>query len=146
MTDHTDIRAENERRLLVVTIDDERARIRDFDLHSRTVSDSERRVRNDDPWARNLRTVERRLGHDDVQDLVPFFEETARVLQDEYLGRRFVLFGHGDGKSDAAAMFLERLRDHHPLVADAVIAQRRIDLSAATDADLVEAAVSVAEG
>ena len=133
-------------RLLAVAIDDERARILDFDLDTPKVEDAEHTVRDGDPRAHHLRTVERHTGHDDVQDMVHFFDETAQVLRSEYAARPFVLFGHGDGKSDAAALFLERLRTHHEQVAAAVIAERRIDLSAATDADLESAAVAAAEG
>ncbi|WP_295011648.1 hypothetical protein [uncultured Microbacterium sp.] len=133
-----------EGRLLAVTMDDERARIWDFDLDATTVQDETHTLRDGDPRAHHLRTVERHTGRDDERDLVHYFDEVADRMQTEFAGRRFVLFGHGDGTSDAAALFAARLRKEHPLVAGAMIAEERIDLSAATPADIEAAAQKAA--
>jgi len=131
--------------LLTVAIDNEQARIYDFNLSIEKVEvSSHHDVHDKDPRAHHLRTVERKTGRDDEQDLVHFFDHIAETLQADYPGRRFVLFGHGAGKADAAQLFFERASTHHPLIANRVIAEQRLDLSAATVADIEAAAASAA--
>ena len=106
--------------LLVVTIDERTARILDFDLATPQVVETEHDVKDSSPVAHHMRTVERHTGRDDEADLKAFF----------------VLFGHGEGKANTAAAFIERATAHHPEVAKQLAATAQIDLSAATDSVL----------
>jgi len=126
--------------LLAVAIDAEHARIFDFDLDARTVSDSEHTVADEDRRAHHLRTVERHTGHDDERDLNHFFDAVAEALRSTAPERSFVVIGHGSGKADVAAEFVERLRAAQADVAARVSALTELDLSAASDADIEAAA------
>jgi hypothetical protein len=130
-------------RLLVVAIDDERARIIIYELgdgpttarRSRTIHDPARA-------ARRLRTVERRRGRDDARDLVGFFDDVAAALAGTADEAPLIVLGAGHGKSAAAESFAERLRSHHSVLAHRLRAVSRIDLSSSTDTDLRSAALA----
>lgn len=129
-----------------VVIDAKQARILVFDLdHTKTVDD-EHTVRDSDPRARHLRTVERQTGRDDEHDLTHFFDELAKVIVVDIPDQPFVIFGHGDGKSDVAAEFLERLRSHHAEIGERAVGTDRIDISAANDSDIEAATVRALHG
>lgn len=126
--------------VVAVAIDDRKARILDFNLDAVKVEDTEHDVRNKDSRGHHMRTVERDTGRDDKTDLKGFFDDVAKELQKVEAGKRFVVLGHGDGKSDAAALFVERLKHSHGEPAERVAGIARVDLSAANDADLEKAA------
>lgn len=126
--------------LLVVTVDTEEARLLDFDLDETTVQDTERDVKNPDRRARRMRTVEKRTGNDDEHVLVTYFDEIAQALVDGG-DRTFVVLGHGSGKSDVAAGFVERIQAKRPELAQHLAGVGAIDLSAANDAAIEDAAV-----
>lgn len=119
--------------LLVVTIDERAARILDFDLDTPKVVVTEHDVKDPSPVAHHMRTVERHTGHDDEADLKAFFDKLAETLRPLVASQTFVLFGHGEGKANTAAAFVERATAHHPEVAAQLAATAQIDLSAATD-------------
>lgn len=130
--------------VLAVVIDEERARILEFDLDAQKVDlDDHHDVHDGDPRAHHLRTVERHTGRDDKQDLTHFFDELAEELAQHDAGERFVVIGHGRGTSDAAEGFVERLRAHHPLVAGQVAGVVGADLSAITDDGIERIATEV---
>lgn len=126
--------------LLVVTIDERCARILDFKLDTAGTEDTEHDVRDNDARSRHLRTVERHTGHDDEQLLNKFFDDVATALWPYVRDHRFVVFGHGYGKSDTAADFARRLRERHQPVAHHLAAVAALDLSAANDTRIEQAA------
>ncbi|MDF0530245.1 hypothetical protein P0W64_07215 [Tsukamurella sp. 8F] len=126
-----------------VAIDAEKARILVFDLDAQKVVDRSETIRDTDPRARRLRTVERRTGRDDVADLTGYFDELADAVRADLGGRPFVVLGHGHGKSDVAAGFVDRLRSHHGELAQAVAGVADVDLSAADDGRLETETVAV---
>ena len=131
-------------RLLVVAIDDERARVIAYELgDGPTTEQRSRTIHDTQPTARRLRTVERRSGRDDVHDLTGFFDDVARELMSFPDQVPLVVLGAGDGKSAAAESFVERLRAHHSGAAHRLRGVGRVDLSAATDSDLESAALAV---
>jgi hypothetical protein len=133
--------------LLVVAIDDERARIITYELgDGPTTEQRSSTVRDTQPTARRLRTVERRSGRDDVRDLTGFFDDVARELASFPDQVPLVVLGAGHGKSAAAESFAERLRAHHSRTAHRLRGIGRVDLSAATDSDLEAAALTVLNG
>lgn len=123
-------------RLLAITVDDHAARILDFDLDVPQVRDTEHDVRDKDARSHHLRTVERHTGHDDIADLNRFFDNLANAIRKEAQGRRFVVLGHGHGKADAAAEFVNRLHTRHHDVDALLAGVGNIDLSAANDAEI----------
>lgn len=141
LADHPELQGTGS--LFAVAMDAERARILDFDLAATGVQDTERDVRNPDPAARHLRTVERHTGHDDHQVYLRYFDELAAALTEEIGARRFVILGHGTGKSDVAEDFVLRLQEKDPALADRIAGVGVLDLSAAGDADIEAAAQRV---
>lgn len=133
-----------EGRVLAVTIDNETARIYDFDLSNTDVEDTEHTVHSPDARAHHMRTVEKKTGRDDEHDDTHFFDDIAKALRTHYPHRPYVLFGHGDGKSDAAAGFADRMRQHDHDISSRMLSEHRIDLSAATPADLEKVAIQAA--
>ncbi|WP_265443116.1 hypothetical protein [Flexivirga meconopsidis] len=141
LRDHPDVHGTGD--LLVVTIDEKEARILDFNLDTTGTSDTERDVRDTQSAGRHLRTVERHTGREDEQDLGRFFDQLGAELEGLTRDHRFVVFGHGRGKADAAAQFVDRLRKKHPPVAKQLAGVGSIDLSAASDTDLEQAALTL---
>jgi hypothetical protein len=131
--------------LLVVALDDESARILDFDLDDAAVRETGEKVTDTDSRARRLRTVARRSGRDDEADLVHYFDAVAAEIRATRPPSPFVLLGHGTGTSNAAEQFAERLRAAHHDVAERIASMGVIDLSAASDSD-IEAAAQAAVG
>lgn len=129
--------------IVAVVVDAKEARVLVFDLDSAKVVDDEHTVRDSDPRARRLRTVERKTGRDDEHDLSHFFDDLAQAVAQDAPGLPFVVLGHGEGKSDVAAGFVERLKAHHADVAEHAVGTARIDISAANDAAIESAAVAV---
>jgi hypothetical protein len=133
--------------LLVVAIDDERARIITYrrgegtttERHSQTIRDTA-------ATSRRLRTVERRSGRDDVRDLIGFFDDVAIALVSFPDDVPLVVLGSGHGKSAAAESFVQRLRTHHSVLGHRLRGVGRVDLSAATDTDLEVAALAALSG
>jgi len=131
-------------RLLVVAIDDERARIITYQLgDGPTTKQQSRTIHNTEPTSRRLRTVERRTGRDDVRDLTGYFDDIATALASYPDEVPLVLLGAGHGKSAAAESFAQRLRTHHRSIGDRLVGVGRVDLSSATDTDLQTAALAV---
>ncbi|WP_040158976.1 hypothetical protein [Mobilicoccus massiliensis] len=138
-------KSEGSGHLLVVTVTTEDARFRDFDLNAHDVEvDTHEHEKNPDSRGHHLRTVERKTGRDDEHDLRRFFDDLAATLKKDYFERRFVLLGHGTGSSNATAQFNQYLQEHHPVVATYVIAEGKIDLPSATDADIENEAKKLA--
>jgi hypothetical protein len=132
--------------LLVVAVDTRETRIIDFDLGTDKTRASTRTLEDDDPAADHLRTVERRTGRegDEERDLVGYFTAIGKELTAQYGGRHFVVLGHGKGKANTAAQFVERMRSHDKTVHARVIAVGQIDLSAASETDIVREAKRLA--
>ena len=134
-------------RLLVVAIDDERARIITYVRgDGPTTEQQSRTIRGTEPAARRLRTVERRTGRDDVHDLTGYFDDIAAALTALADDVPLVVLGAGHGKSAAAESFAQRLRTHHGVLGQRLRGVGRVDLSSATDTDLETAALAVLEG
>jgi hypothetical protein len=134
-------------RLLVVAIDDERARIITYVRgDGPTTEQQSRTIRDTEPAARRLRTVERRTGRDDVHDLTGYFDDIAAALTSVADEAPLVVLGAGHGKSAAAESFAQRLRTHHSVLGQRLRGVGRVDLSSATDTDLETAALAVLEG
>lgn len=134
-------------RLLVVAIDDERARIITYVRgDGPTTEQQSRTIRDTEPAARRLRTVERRTGRDDVHDLTGYFDDIAAALTSLADDVPLVVLGAGHGKSAAAESFAQRLRSHHSVLGQRLRGVGRVDLSSATDTDLETAALAVLEG
>jgi hypothetical protein len=134
-------------RLLVVAIDDERARIITYVRgDGPTTEQQSRTIRDTEPAARRLRTVERRTGRDDVHDLTGYFDDIAAALTSLADDVPLVVLGAGHGKSAAAESFAQRLRTHHSVLGQRLRGVGRVDLSSATDTDLKTAALAVLEG
>jgi hypothetical protein len=134
-------------RLLVVAIDDERARIITYVRgDGPTTEQQSRTIRDTEPAARRLRTVERRTGRDDVHDLTGYFDDIAAALTSVADDVPLVVLGAGHGKSAAAESFAQRLRTHHGVLGQRLRGVGRVDLSSATDTDLETAALAVLEG
>ena len=134
-------------RLLVVAIDDERARIITYVRgDGPTTEQQSRTIRGTEPAARRLRTVERRTGRDDVHDLTGYFDDIAAALTSVADDVPLVVLGAGHGKSAAAESFAQRLRTHHGVLGQRLRGVGRVDLSSATDTDLETAALAVLEG
>jgi hypothetical protein len=134
-------------RLLVVAIDDERARIITYVRgDGPTTEQQSRTIRDTEPAARRLRTVERRTGRDDVHDLTGYFDDIAAALTSLADDVPLVVLGAGHGKSAAAESFAQRLRTHHSVLGQRLRGVGRVDLSSATDTDLETAALAVLEG
>lgn len=134
-------------RLLVVAIDDERARIITYVRgDGPTTEQQSRTIRDTEPAARRLRTVERRTGRDDVHDLTGYFDDIAAALTALADDVPLVVLGAGHGKSAAAESFAQRLRTHHSVLGQRLRGVGRVDLSSATDTDLETAALAVLEG
>ncbi|MFP5020823.1 hypothetical protein [Pseudonocardia phyllosphaerae] len=131
--------------VIAVAIDEKNARVLDFDLDAVKVTDTEHDVRDHTAQGHHLRTVERHTGHDDEQDLVTYFDDLAKALQNDLQGRKFVVLGHGRGKSDAAAGFVERLDTKHHELYQQLAGTADVDLSAANDAELEHAALKAAQ-
>lgn len=123
--------------VLAVVIDAERARILEFDLDAEKVDVTDHHeVKDGDARAHHLRTVERHTGRDDVQDLKHFFDALAEELREHDASERFVVIGHGHGKSDVADEFVERVNKEHAEIAGRVAAVVDADLSAVNDDDI----------
>jgi hypothetical protein len=60
--------------------------------------------------------------------------------------RRIVVLGHGTGHSNAAAHLQELLRAKHPDIARRVVATKAVDLSAATEPQLLASAAELLDG
>ncbi|RKR76360.1 hypothetical protein [Frondihabitans australicus] len=128
--------------LLVVAIDDERARLVTFDLDQAATVSTEHDLTDSDDRSRHLRTVERHTGRDDAQEENAFFDTVAADIRASgHLD--FVILGHGTGKANAAAGLLDRIRAHHHDILERFAGVGDIDLSAATLTDLEDAARAV---
>jgi hypothetical protein len=133
--------------LLVVAIDDERARIITYQLgDGPTTEQQSRTIHDTEPTSRRLRTVERRSGRDDIHDLTGYFDDVAAALTSLADEEPLVVLGAGHGKSAAAESFAQRLRTHHGELGQRLRGIGRVDLSSATDTDLETAALAVLEG
>ncbi|GAA1481385.1 hypothetical protein GCM10009624_18250 [Gordonia sinesedis] len=132
--------------LYVVAMDERNARLIVFDLDSVTVDAATERVRDSDSRARHLRTVERQTGNDDVRDLDGFFKELVGHVKQEFGSHDFVLLGHGAGKSNAAEDFDKWVTKHDPVAREHIAGIGRVDLSAANNRDLEQAAQKVVQG
>lgn len=130
--------------LLVVAIDDERARIITYQLgDGPTTEQQSRTIHDTEPTSRRLRTVERRSGCDDILDLTGYFDDVATALASYPDELPLVVLGAGHGKSAAAESFAQRLRTHHSVIGHRLLGVGRVDLSSATDTDLQTAALAV---
>jgi hypothetical protein len=133
-------------RLVVVAIDDERARIITYVRgDGPTTEQQSRTIRDTEPTARRLRTVERRSGRDDIHDLTGYFDDVATALTALPDDVPLVVLGAGHGKSAAAESFAQRLRTHHSVLGQRLRGVGRVDLSSATDTDIETAALAVLE-
>lgn len=132
--------------LLVVAVDNRETRIIDFDLNTEKTRASTRKLQDDDPTADHLRTVERRSGRegDEERDLVGYLTSIGKELTAHYGGRKFVVLGHGKGKANTAEQFVARMKTHDKTVHARVLAVGQIDLSAASDTDIVREAKRLA--
>lgn len=126
--------------LYAVAIDERSARLIAFDLDSVKVDADTERVRDHDARSRHLRTVEKQTGNDDVRDLDHFFRTVAGHIKTDFGHRGFVILGHGAGKSNAAEDFDKWVVKHDPVVREQIRGIGRVDLSAANDRDLEQAA------
>jgi hypothetical protein len=134
-------------RLLVVAIDDQRARIINFELgDGPTTEQRSQTIHDTEPESRRLRTVERRSGRDDVHDLTGYFDDVATALRSFPGEVPLVVLGAGHGKSAAAESLAERLRTHDSVLAHRLRGVGRVDLSSATDTGLEAAALAVLAG
>jgi len=131
-------------RLLVVAIDDERARIITYQLgDGPTTEQQSRTIHDTEPTSRRLRTVERRSGRDDIHDLTGYFDDIAAALTSFRGQMPLVVLGAGHGKSAAAESFAQRLHTRHSVLGHRLRGIGRVDLSSATDTDLKTAALAV---
>ena len=130
--------------LLVVAIDDERARIITYQLGDGPTTElRSRKIHDTEPAGRRLRTVERRSGRDDIHDLTGYFDDIATALASYPDDVPLVVLGAGHGKSAVAESFAQRLRTHHSVLGHRLRGIGRVDLSSATDTDLQAAALAV---
>ena len=132
--------------LYVLTVDDEHAHLYEFDLDSVKVDADEQQVTDGDRRARRLRTTERKRGRDDVADLDHYYREIADAVKKDFGEHRYVVLGHGHGKSDAAANFEKWLEKHENQVFGRIIATGDADLSAVNERDIEKKAQELARG
>lgn len=131
--------------LFVVAITEKDARLYDFDLSAQDVETTQtEHEKNPDPRGHHMRTVEKKTGRDDKADLKRFFEDLAKELKAKTAGQGFVVLGHGSGTSDAAAGFVDYIKEHDSEFAEKVIASGTIDLSAAGEPELEKKARELA--
>lgn len=124
-------------RILAVVIDRRGARLLDVDLGGQQVEESERKVDNPDSRGRHLRTVEKQTHQDMEQEMTKLYDELARLLATDENGRKFVVFGYGQGQANAARKFVERIQNNHSAIASRLVGvEDDVDLSATTDAQL----------
>ncbi|MGJ4844422.1 hypothetical protein [Leifsonia sp. Le1] len=128
--------------LLAIAVTADEARIFDFDLDAQSVTDTRTTLTDHTREGHHLRTVERHTGHDDESDLIHYFDAIADTLRATVRGREFIVIGHGTGKANVAEGFVERLRAAHHEEAALLRNVVDLDLSAATDADIEDAALA----
>jgi hypothetical protein len=90
-----------------------------------------------DPHRRHhhVRTGQARHMHHLAPDDPKFFDAVANELRD---ADRILLIGHGHGRSNMAQRFAVRAREHHRLIAERVIGELSVDLSAMTEPQILE--------
>jgi hypothetical protein len=126
--------------LLIVAMDEERARLVEIAQPRSGDRVGLATVTNDDHRARRLRTVQRRTSEHDEVALDAYFDAVAEAIRAETADLPVVLLGHGTGASDAAELFVAHLGTHYPLLLPRIRARGVIDLSNASDAEIEDAA------
>ena len=85
----------------------------------------------------HVRTGQAHHMHHPDPDDPKYFESVAKEVGD---AQRILLVGHGQGRSNMAKGFIAHVKQRHHLIAERVIGDITVDLSALTEPEIVELA------